>query len=337
MHKPDHTTAVPAMPAISASGGNEGWFSEGNPSGGQAATVLTGDWANDLLQNLDELRIRSGVAAWTKGYEGDIADAIERLISFAATGSVIGRVEWVSASQIRLARTLEGKLRLDVNGRIVQSAVDLAFDITTDLESPQVEAASTWYYAYVELNAGSLVPHLSATAPVRDPASGKVGYHPTNTSWRYIGAVYNDASSNFVKFKHMRKGEIHLAMVTTGSEFRLTAAPGAAFASQAAGGFFPVTARMFRFQVVMTPGTTGDPAFYDVAFDPEAGTPTEIGIRIEEDTYVVSGAQNQENNPGLHWGHCHEGAFWHRVTGGGLTGVNPFILYRMGYFDPFGA
>ena len=70
---------------------------------------------------------------------------------------------------------------------------DFTWDITADLESGQSEGASTTYYAYVD-EEGQAV--LSDTPPYDQ--RGVLGgfYHP-HESWRCVGSVDNDGSSNF--------------------------------------------------------------------------------------------------------------------------------------------
>lgn len=197
MHRPDHATAAGAMPAIAAPG-TPGWFTEGNPGGAVPATVVTGDWLNDLTQNLEEISTRTG-KSWTKGNKDDLADAIEALIARGISGSLSGEFQYVSPSTVRLARGVAGKLRIEVDGVLVQTSVDLDFTLPTHLDTGS-EAASTFYYCYVVYSGGVLTPKISATAPESNP-SLKVGYHPTNTTWRYVAAFRNNSSSNILAFK----------------------------------------------------------------------------------------------------------------------------------------
>lgn len=75
MHKVDHPTSASSLPAIGASQGEEGYFQEGNPSAGQAATVVTGAFLNDLLQNLLALSTAAGLT-WTKGRAEDLLESV---------------------------------------------------------------------------------------------------------------------------------------------------------------------------------------------------------------------------------------------------------------------
>lgn len=62
-------------------------FTEGSPSGGVAATVLSADWLNDLQENLAAVVEAAGVAL-TKGRALDLLDAIKVLIAAVPTGAV---------------------------------------------------------------------------------------------------------------------------------------------------------------------------------------------------------------------------------------------------------
>ncbi|WP_439861640.1 hypothetical protein [Pseudomonas sp. MBLB4136] len=55
-------------------------FTEGSPSGGVPATVLTAEWLNDIQENLAALIEGAGIAL-TKGRALDLLDAIQALIT----------------------------------------------------------------------------------------------------------------------------------------------------------------------------------------------------------------------------------------------------------------
>lgn len=66
------------------------------------------------------------------------------------------------------------------------------WDIDTDLDTGLTEAADTLYFLYLNENGK---PIISTTGPYNRPDFAGL-YHPYNT-WRAIGSVYNNASSNF--------------------------------------------------------------------------------------------------------------------------------------------
>jgi len=84
--------------------------------------------------------------------------------------------------------------RLSVYGNeIVFDQTGLVWDITTDRESGQTETSSTIYFAYVTEEGQAI---LSKTRPYDRRGDLKGLYHPYH-SWRYVGSVYNNGSSNF--------------------------------------------------------------------------------------------------------------------------------------------
>jgi hypothetical protein len=121
-------------------------------------------------------------------------------------GLVTGLFEYVNTASVRLRRALSGQIRVEIDGAVLtKSDTDLSFAFPTHLDTGS-EASNTWYYCYVFDSGGSLVQKISATAPVLDAAVGKVGYHPSNTGWRYLFAFRNNASSNIIPF-HARQHE----------------------------------------------------------------------------------------------------------------------------------
>ena len=140
--------------------------------------------------------------------DGDVQAALERheteISNFAPKGSLIGKLEYVNTASVQLARGLEGKILIEIDGSVLEDTADLVFDLTADLDTGS-EAASTWYYCYIQDSSGTMIPRISATGPEMDPAN-KVGYHPANTGWRFVGAFRNDASQNIIPFDVDRDG-----------------------------------------------------------------------------------------------------------------------------------
>lgn len=141
-----------------------------------------------------------------------------------------GGLVWTSTGQVTLRRgtgvgAVNRELAFEINGTVVKKTdADLVIDMAVHLDGS--EAASTWYYVYLENVGGALVPHISASPPVLPGSvSGKVGYHPVNTNWRFLapmdnpaeGVLYNDGSSNLVPWTEV------------GSEWHLRDAPPSAF------------------------------------------------------------------------------------------------------------
>lgn len=112
-------------------------------------------------------------------------------------------------------RALQQNPSVFVLGRYFEFGQDLPkWNITTQLESGQTEAVSRTYYAYIT-EAGAKV--LSETKPYQMLGSLRGYYHPHQT-WRCVGAVENNASSNlevpifqevfFTKAPHKASGTI---------------------------------------------------------------------------------------------------------------------------------
>lgn len=122
-----------------------------------------------------------------------------------------GRIAYASASTVTIGRGYNQKLTVEIDGVLTEGSSDLTVDLasadredTASCSGSASEQASTWYYLYLDEASGVAVEHISSTAPVMDPASGKVGYHPGtcagSTGWRAVGAVFNNASSNIQPF-----------------------------------------------------------------------------------------------------------------------------------------
>lgn len=69
MHRIDVPSAAPG-----------GLFTEGSPAGGIPATTVSGDWLNDLQENIMDVLTAGGVTA-TKGRAADLAEAITNMIN----------------------------------------------------------------------------------------------------------------------------------------------------------------------------------------------------------------------------------------------------------------
>ena len=175
-------------------------------------------------------------------------------------GEFQGRISYTSASQVTIGRGYNQKLRLEIDGVTVESSSDLTVDISTadredtaSCSGSASEQASTWYYLYIDEVSAVPVEHISSTAPVMDPASGKVGYHPGtcggSTGWRAVGAVWNNASSNIEPFDYAPQTGLW-TFRTRVSAF--TKSPGTSqqstYALVSLSGNVPATARWVRLQ-----------------------------------------------------------------------------------------
>lgn len=94
---------------------------------------------------------------------------------------------------------------VNVNGSTINYGLRLpTWDITANLDSGLVEAASTYYYLYIKENGDTVISDL---APTELKGMRRGRYHPSEC-WRCIGVVYNDGSSNFdaTKFSNFGAG-----------------------------------------------------------------------------------------------------------------------------------
>jgi hypothetical protein len=127
-------------------------------------------------------------------------EALETAVGNAVPAGLLNaRLVYVNTLSVKLDVALGTLIEIEIDDTVLTDAGPITFDITADLESPQTESASTPYYLYVYNSAGTILHKISETAP-EDNVALKVGYHPTNTGWRCVGCVINDASSNFIPF-----------------------------------------------------------------------------------------------------------------------------------------
>ena len=174
-------------------------------------------------------------------------------ITLGNPGLFHGNIKYATAATVTLVRGNRAKLRVEVDGVVLTSAADITIDVSnaSDREDAS-EASSTWYYLYVFNNSNAIGKKISSTAPVMDPATGKVGYHPTNTGWRCIGAVFNDNTSSILPFDRDADGWIQLRKPYATSPFTVTHADPSgttSYASQSIAGALPATARYARLSV----------------------------------------------------------------------------------------
>lgn len=104
-------------------------------------------------------------------------------------------IELESNTQVK---TQKGYSSVDVYGTFQELyAGAFVWDITSDLETGVSEAADTRYYLYVTEEG---IPTISDERPFNRISELRGYYHPYH-SWRCIGAVHNDGSSNFLSVR----------------------------------------------------------------------------------------------------------------------------------------
>lgn len=181
-------------------------FKDGDPVAGIPATipgaVSFDSYQEELMSVIETAGLTPSGSDYTQVLQG-----ILRLIALSLGGINTGIFGYGSASTVTLSRAHRGIAVVDVDGTLFTvSASDITWDITANLDTGS-EAASTWYYCYLANISGVLTPKVSATAPSMTPPA-KVGYHPTNTGWRFVQAFRNDASSNIIPFDTDANGRI---------------------------------------------------------------------------------------------------------------------------------
>lgn len=81
MHRIDHPTAVAALPAPGAPG-TPGYFTEGDPVGGVAATVVTQAWANAVQEEIAAVILSAGLTL-NKAENDQLLTAIMAIVTAA--------------------------------------------------------------------------------------------------------------------------------------------------------------------------------------------------------------------------------------------------------------
>jgi len=107
-------------------------------------------------------------------------------------------------------QTAQGYSSVSVYGQIQELyAGTFIWDITADLESGVSEAASTTFYIYVTEEG---IPKLSDERPFDRRSELRAFYHPYHT-WRYVGEVTNNSTSNFDNVSQLFEREGVIASV----------------------------------------------------------------------------------------------------------------------------
>lgn len=99
----------------------------------------------------------------------------------------------IFSTEVVRAKLVNGKVNV-YGTEVKYENTMIGWNITTDLESPQTEAASTTYYLYIS-DKGQLI--ISNEKPY-DRVNLSGYYHPYHT-WRCIGEFFNDGSNNITR------------------------------------------------------------------------------------------------------------------------------------------
>lgn len=134
--------------------------------------------------------ISSGVATALGEYES--ADRIPAAYLNLPKGYIDGlRMEWVSGTSLRFT-----------SGSAYIPSLDQVLELVADVTKSGLSlTASTWYHAYLFLNAGVPDIEIVTTAPDA-PYSGTARAKTGDTSRRYIGSLRTNSSGTILQFLH---------------------------------------------------------------------------------------------------------------------------------------
>jgi len=151
-----------------------------------------------------------------------------------------------------IRETLQDNVQRTFSGTITFNPAAGAVDGGLDTG---VEGPSTWYYLYLVPSTGSNAV-LAVRGSVTDPRTGPTGY----TTWKYIGAVRNDAGSNLLSFWHWRNRFDYQTMIQVAYDASPTV--GSLVATDLSA-YVPVTASHARYGLsCTTAGNYGTVQFF---------------------------------------------------------------------------
>lgn len=117
-------------------------FTEGNPSLGVPATVVTDDWANDVQEEIVNVILDQGIAL-VKGTQTQLLDAIKSIVAFGGDSQISQAIANLQAAAADVTGAIYDKTSI--------KAVHLAFDLER-LTDTQNEQESGWIYLRHDTN-----------------------------------------------------------------------------------------------------------------------------------------------------------------------------------------
>lgn len=122
-------------------------------------------------------------------------------------------LEFKSTTQVR---SQKGYSSISVYGSLIRyDGAPIVWDITTDLESGLTEASDTLYYVYISEDGEKII---SDERPYNRVSDLRGFYHPYHT-WRYVGVLYNNGSSNITTANSKNNNQKKVEVFTSSSEF----------------------------------------------------------------------------------------------------------------------
>lgn len=174
MHRIDVSSATP-----------EHLFTEGSPTAGVPATIVTADWMNDVQEELMSI-LTAGSITPVKGVQNQVLSAIKNVI--AKTGHGQCRLGIVSATSIKLSPCDGNNLIINGVPRQIPAA-----GVTMTNGGMSINAL---YYIYAAWTGSAIALEFDATGHSTDPATG-VEVKTGDATRTLVGMVYVNGSAQF--------------------------------------------------------------------------------------------------------------------------------------------
>jgi hypothetical protein len=215
MYQIDNPTAAAARPASTAAG-SAGWFTDGNPAGNVAATIVPAEWLNMVQAELINIPGAAGIAL-NKATSNQVLAAL--IAMFAPPAGTVRNAKMsvtaasasgtFTADQIVVAAALNGQPFLLANfnqtinlattgagGMDTGAAPASGFVALYAIYNPTTQTASI-----IATNATSVVAptiYGGANMPAGYTASALIGVWPTNASGQFVVGAQVDREFYFV-------------------------------------------------------------------------------------------------------------------------------------------
>lgn len=178
---------------------------DGLPAGSFAGAVHNHDGTEVTSGKINNARLNMGAG---NGLDADTLDGIDAtaFVPTATNAAVANQAVrkganliWASSSQIRIKPGILGF----TDGKVRSTTADLIWSFATGVGDlgldAGIEATNTWYYLYAipdPFDDDTFTVVASVGSP---PATGGTG--PALTTWKYLGAFFNDGAGNILDFR----------------------------------------------------------------------------------------------------------------------------------------
>jgi hypothetical protein len=207
MHRIDHPTAAGVLPAPEAAG-TPGFFTDGNPATGTAATVVDRDWMNSVQEEIANVIDAAGIPL-LKTDRTQLLAAVTALVNGGVTSSAKPRGHLAG---LGLANAADAEHDITVAVGSARGANDnydmvLAAALTKRIDAAWAAgddagglfsgtvAADTWYHVFLirKDSDGSIDAGFDTDIGAANIPAGYAGY-------RRLGSVLTDGSANNLPF-----------------------------------------------------------------------------------------------------------------------------------------